>query len=78
MAALLLAVGAAFNTSAMNKKAALLGEERGFIRINNNINMCSESILCKTEPGDLCTTGVFQVWKKNSANQCVIELHKIE
>ncbi|RUT70267.1 hypothetical protein D0817_10630 [Flavobacterium cupreum] len=82
--AIMLALGGAFGTYAMNNSGGkgALTNFRGHIKNNPLGTSCTESIMCTDVNGPLCTvngqpTGT-QLWKKNDQNRCVDEIYKIQ
>ena len=84
MLAILLAVGGAFGTYAMNREGnnAKLANHQGYIKNNPLGTSCTQSVMCSDVVFNLCTvnglpTGT-QVWKKNAQGRCVDEVYKIQ
>lgn len=72
---LLLAVGMAFNSNAMNKKKAML-LETGW-KHQTSANSCDSSpIQCSREEGDDCVEGTFVIYRKTLSGACTIKMFK--
>lgn len=78
MLAILLAVGGAYGTYAMNHSVSkgTLAPVQAYIRNNPLGTSCTESIMCSDQVFDLCTSGGVQLWKKNTSDRCVLEVYK--
>jgi len=79
MLAILLAVGGAFGTYAMNHSGSkgTLAPVQGYIKNNPLGTSCTESVMCSDQVFDLCTTSTgTQLWAKNGQNRCVTEIYK--
>ncbi|MNS54948.1 hypothetical protein D3C72_877690 [compost metagenome] len=82
MLAILLAVGGAVGTYAMNHSVSkgTLAPVQGYIKNNPVGTSCTESITCSDQVFDVCTvnglpTGT-QLWKKNGEGRCILEVYK--
>lgn len=82
MLAILLAVGGAFGTYAMNHAAkADVTNFPGYIKNNPLGTSCTESVMCSNIVAELCTVngpaGGAQLWKKNAQDRCVDVVYRI-
>lgn len=74
---LVVAIGLAFNTNAMNKKRALL-LETGW-KHQTSATSCDNSLVeCTREPGDDCVDGSLVIYRKTQAGACTIKMFKPE
>jgi len=79
---IMLAITAAFATNASIRsngiKPILI---QGYIRNNPVGTDCIASVMCADVVNNICTVngqpGGIQVWGKNSAGRCIVELYKI-
>ena len=83
MLAILLAVGGAFGTYAMNHSEAKgkVMTFTGYIKNNPLGTDCTASVQCTDVVAELCTvngaSGGAQLWKKNGQNRCVDQIYRI-
>lgn len=70
-----LAIAGAFTTHAMNKSSLVLVQ--GYIRGNPLGTACQVSIWCSTTGNQLCMVGTTQVWGKDAAGKCILEVYKV-
>lgn len=81
MAFILLAVIGAFSTQAMEKRAKSTSNFPAYIKQNPLGTECDESDMCSDIPAEICTVGSVpggtQLWGKNGAGRCVVELYRI-
>lgn len=75
MVILALAIAAAFTSHAMNKSSKLTSIQ-GYVRLNPEGTVCNISIWCSDSPGPLCMLGTTQIYGKNSAGRCIVELYR--
>ena len=84
MLAILLAIGGAFGSYAMDHSATKKGKAAvftGYIKNNPLGSNCTESVQCTDVVAELCTVngagGGAQLWKMNGQNRCVDEIYRI-
>ncbi|MFY0482502.1 DUF6520 family protein [Flavobacterium sp. PLA-1-15] len=75
VALLLLAVGMAFNSNAMNKKRALL-LETGWKHQTSAASCDNSPIQCSRIEGDDCVEGTYVIYRKTLAGACTIKMFK--
>jgi hypothetical protein len=77
MAVFALAIAGAFSTNAMNRSAKKTTNFPAFIRGNLAGTICTLSNQCSDAPGPVCMVGSTQLWGKDEAGKCIVELHRI-
>jgi hypothetical protein len=80
-AVFVLASAGAVGTKAERDNAFKKALTTEYIQINNNPNDCEERVVnCSTDSGPICTADSDnkQVFRKNAAGQCSIQLYKLD
>lgn len=71
---LLLAVGMAFNTYALNSKKLML--ETGWKHQTSATSCDDSAVECTRTSGDDCVDGIYPIYRKNLAGACTIKMFK--
>ncbi|WP_298152193.1 DUF6520 family protein [Flavobacterium sp.] len=79
---IVLAITGAFATNAsIRSNGVKLALIQGYIRNNPVGTDCIASVMCADVVNNICTVtglpGGIQVWGKNSAGRCIVEVYKI-
>lgn len=76
MAFLALGMVGALSSFTMRPESKKAINIQGYLRVNPLGTQCNASVMCADDFGPICTVGSTQVWGKDAAGNCVVELKR--
>jgi hypothetical protein len=73
----IIAIAGAFATNTKIRSQKTLALVQGYIQGGPAGTICQVSIMCSTDYNQLCKVGTTQVWGKDAAGKCTLEVYKV-